>query len=129
MLDYVVWLDSEHAQIFALKVTGIEKSRLNKGGPDHHTHNKKDHDSDSNAEHFYRDLALRLKDAAKLLLLGPGLAKNHFKTHLETHHAGGLAKNIIGLKNSDHPTDNQILAEAREFYKTYDLFNSPIQQS
>ena len=129
MLDYVVWLDSEHAQIFALKTTGIEKSQLQSSGVDHHTRNKKDGHGASVPEHFFRDLATKLKDADQLLILGPGLAKNHFKSHLESHHTAGLAKKIVGLENSDHPPDNQILATARKFYKTYDLFNNPIKSS
>ena len=126
MADYVIWLDSEKAQIFDLKPSGIEKSQLKKSGMDHHTHSKKDHRGDSAAEHFFRDLAKKLKGAEQVLVLGPGLAKNHFKTHLETHH-DGLAKKIVGIENSDHPTDNQILATARKFFKTYDLFNDPIK--
>ena len=126
MSDYVVWLDSEQAQIFALKTSGIEKSHLKKSGMDHHTHNKKDHHSDATIEHFFRDLAVKLKDAEHLLIVGPGLAKNHFRTHLETHHTGDLGKRIVGIENSDHPTDNQILAEARKFFKAYNLFNGTI---
>ena len=126
MNDYVIWMDSEHAQIFALKTSGIEKSHLKSATGDHHTQNKKDQHGDSNQEHYFKDLAVRLKDADQLLILGPGLAKNHFKTHLEAHHTNHLAKKIIGMENSDHPTDNQILAEGRKFFKDYDLFNNPI---
>ncbi len=129
MADYVIWLDSEKAQIFSLKPSGIEKSHLEKKGMDHHTHNKRDNHSDTASEHFFRDLAIKLKNAEKLLILGPGLAKNHFKSHLEKHHNGDLAKSIIGIENSDHPTENQILAAARKFYRTYDLFNEPIKLS
>lgn len=126
MSDYVIWLDSEKAKIFALKTTGIEKTHMEKKGIDHHTYNKKDHHGDSNSEHFFRDLAAKLGDAEQILILGPGLAKKHFKAHLETHHAAGLAKKIIGMEDVDHPTDNQILAASRKFFKTYDLFNNPI---
>jgi stalled ribosome rescue protein Dom34 len=127
MSDYVVWLDSEKAHIFNLKTTGVVKTHLEKKTVDHHTSNKKDNHTDSNLEHFFRDLAVSLKDAEKLLIMGPGLAKNHFKTHLETHHTDHLAKKIIGLENSDHPTDNQILQIAGKFYTTYNLFNTPLQ--
>lgn len=126
MADYVVWMDSRDAQIFSLAASGIEKSKLEKSELDHHTHNKKDHDHDSNSEHYYHDLAIRLKDADKLLIMGPGLAKNKFKTHLEAHHHQTLAKKIVGIENADHPTDNQIFAIARKFFKTYNLFNDPM---
>lgn len=127
MANYVVWMDSEKAEIFDLSETGLVKSRLKKKEHDHHTHNKKDHHGDPGTEHFYQDLSLRLADAEALLILGPSLSKDHFKTHLESHRPE-LAKKIIGLEASDHPTDNQILASARKFFKTYNLFNSPIQQ-
>lgn len=129
MSDYVVWMDSQIAQIFALKTLGIVKSQLQKKTIDHHNKNKKDHYNDGQIDHYYRDLAVLLKDVEQLLILGPGEAKGHFKTYLETHHAHDLAKKIIGVENSDHPTDNQILASARKFFKTYDLFNSSIQPS
>ena len=123
MNDFVVWLDSEKAAIFALMPTGIERTHLNKSGIDHHTRNKKDRHSDSNSEHFYRDLAVRLVGAEKILILGPGLSKDRFVSHLETHHS---ALKIIGVESSDHPTDKQILAAARKFFKTYNLFNRPL---
>ncbi|HYX33400.1 MAG TPA: hypothetical protein VE954_09825 [Oligoflexus sp.] len=126
-MDYIVWLDSEKAQIFGLNTTGIEKSNVKKSGIDHHSHDKKDHTNDSHLEHFYRDVATKINDAVQLLIMGPGVAKSHFKNYLESHHASGLSKKVIGIENSDHPTDNQILATARGFFKTYELFNTPIK--
>jgi len=127
-MDYIVWLDSEKAQIFSLTNSGIEKSNLEKSGMDHHSHERKDHLNDSNLEHFYRDLAIKLNDAEQLLITGPGLAKKHFTTYLESH-ANGLSKKVVGVENSDHPTDNQILASGREFFKTYAHFNTPVQSA
>lgn len=110
-------MDSEKAHLFNMKSSGVEKSHLNLHGADHHTRNKKDLHEGAHTEHFYRDLALKLKDADQILILGPGLSKNRFKTHLETHHAAGLASKIVGIENSDHPTDNQIIASAKKFFK------------
>jgi stalled ribosome rescue protein Dom34 len=127
--DYVVWLDSKNAHIFALRVSGIEKTILKKREFDHHRRHKNDKRSDSNAEHYYRDLAEQVKDADQLLIMGPGLAKNRFKDHLTTHEANTLAKKIIGLErieSFEHQTEKQMLAKARKFFKTYDLFNNPI---
>ncbi len=117
MSNVVLWLDSEKATIFNLTAAEIEKSQLEKTNHNHHTINKKDNKGDSDGEHFYRDLAIQLKEAGQLLIMGPGLAKNHFKTHLETHHTGDLAKRIVGMETVDHPTDNQIVAVARKFFK------------
>lgn len=129
MNDCVVWLDSEKAMIFALKPEGIEKSHVEKSGIDHHTHNKKDNHGDPHIDQYFRDLSVKLVSVGQLLILGPGLAKTHFKTHLDTHESKDLAKAVVGVENSDHPTDNEILAEARKFFKTYDLYNRPIRQN
>ena len=125
MKKYVIWLDSEIAKIFALNVSGIEKSSLKKGGMDHHLHNKKDNPGDSHLDHFFRDLAAKIHLADELLILGPGRAKSDFRNYLEVHEHTKLFKKIVGFENSDHPTDNQIFATARQFFKTYDLFNEP----
>lgn len=129
MADYVIWMDSEKAHLFALKETGIEKSSIAKSSSDHHTHNKKNHHGDPTTEHFYRDLETKLRDAEQILVLGPGLAKTHFKTHVEKHHTGHLEKKIIGVEDCDHPTDAQILAMARKFFHTYNLYNHPIRSN
>lgn len=127
MAHHVLWIDSVSALIFHLTPGGIEKTHLERKNVTHHTFNKKDHHGDTNTENFYRDLSSQLSNAEEILIIGPGLAKNHFKTYLETHHKNDLARRIVGVKNSDHPTDNQILAAAREFFRTYNLFNHPIQ--
>lgn len=126
MAHFVLWLDSDNAHIFEFKESGIEKTNLKRTEINHHTFNKKDHHGDPSVEHFYKDVAARLSSATELLILGPGHAKNHFQTHLETH-AAELAKKTVGIENTDHPTDNQILALGRKFFKSYNLFNNPIR--
>lgn len=129
MKDFVVWLDSKNAHVFAMKTTGIEKSIVSKSDKDHHTRNKKDKHKDSNSEHYYSDLAKKLKGADQLLILGPGLAKNHFKEHLTAHQSNTLAKKIIGLEKMEsfeHKTEKQMMAKVHKFFRTYNLFNNPI---
>jgi stalled ribosome rescue protein Dom34 len=129
MNDFVVWLDSKDAHVFAMKTTGIEKSIVSKSEKDHHTRHKNDKHKDSHSDHYYRDLAKKLKGADQILLIGPGLAKNHFKDHLTTHEANLLAKKIIGLENMEsfaHKTEKQMMAKANQFFRKYDLFHNPI---
>ncbi len=129
MNDYVVWLDSKNAHIFALKNSGIEKTIVNKKDRDFRPQNKHATKVDYNSEHYYRDLANRLKNADQLLLIGPGLAKKHFQEHLVTHQAKTLAKKVIGLEDFEsfeHKTEKQLLARASKFFKSYDHFNALI---
>ena len=126
MAHCVLWLDSEKAELFNLNPEGIVKTHLERKNINHHTFNNKDHHGDANTENYYKELSAMLGGANEILIVGPGLAKNHFKTYLETHFKNGIAKNIVGTESTDHPTDNQIIAVARKFFKTYNLFNHPI---
>jgi stalled ribosome rescue protein Dom34 len=132
MKDFVVWLDSKNAHVFAMQNTGIEKSIVSKSDKSHHTRHKKDMRSDSNSEHYYSRLAAKIKEADQLLIMGPGLAKNHFKDYLTTHQANTLAKKIIGIEKIEgfkHKTEKQVLASANKIFKTYDLYNNPTASS
>lgn len=129
MKDFVVWLDSKNAHVFAMKTTGIEKSIVSKSNKDHHTRHKSDKGKDSHSENYYNELTKKLKGADQILLMGPGLAKNHFNDHLTTHEANILAKKIIGLEKMEsfeHKTEKQMMAKAHKFFRTYDLFHNPI---
>jgi stalled ribosome rescue protein Dom34 len=124
MADYVVWLDSEKASIFALKPEGIESSHVKHSGEKANRDNK---DADAGQVHFFKDIASQLKDAQSTLLVGPGLAKAHFKSYAEDHYAGTVGKSIIGSETSDHPSDKQVLAIAQPFFKTYEKFDQPVK--
>ncbi|MBC7466161.1 MAG: hypothetical protein H7256_09215 [Bdellovibrio sp.] len=126
MNNFIIWLDSEQASIFALKPTGIEKSHAKKTIQMHHTINKKDQHQDPDIELFFKELSEKLKGADQILIFGPSMTKKHFQTYLETHHASTLGKNIIGVENLEHVSENQIMAASHKFFKHYDLFNNPI---
>ncbi len=120
MAYIVCWLDSEEAKIFEFTTEGINKVDLkikeeektaNKSGDHHH------HDSAA----FYHRVADTMKSCTEALVVGPGMAKKHFKSYLENKNQS-LSKRIVGFENMDHPTDKQIVAEARKFFKAHDLF-------
>jgi stalled ribosome rescue protein Dom34 len=108
----VVLLDSQNARVFHLLHRPPEQLKL--AVPDHHTH-PKDH-GDAHSHAFYEAVAQHVKDSDELLVIGHGLGKTHFKTHLETHHPQ-LAKKVVGYEVVDHPTDAQVLAFAVKYFK------------
>ncbi len=117
-------MDGEQAKIFKLRMGGkadheVVKSNSRK---DHHTGHPKDSMSHAAEEPYLHDVASRLKDAAEVLVVGPGLTKSHFKHHLEKHHHSDLLKKVVGFENMDHPTDGQIVDLAHRFFKKYDVF-------
>ncbi len=121
----VIWMDSEHAKLFKISATGIEKKTLK-----HHAINPigAHHDSHKHnaEEHFFHEVATAVGSVEELLVFGAGMAKNHFKNHLEKHHHQQLAKHLVGVETLDQLTDNQILEAARKFFKKYNMYNSSI---
>ena len=120
MSSLLLWIDSEHAKIFRFSPEGMQKQEMKRAEPDHHTH---PHKEDHNSEHFFHQVAESLKSAKEIIIAGPGLAKTHFKTHLEKHHHGNIAKNVIAMETMDHLTDPQIEATGRKFFKHAHLFS------
>ena len=116
MSSYVVWIDSVHAKIFNFTEQGVKHSEIRQHLHDHHTHNKHDVRNEASGK-FFHDLATAVNSASELLVVGPGLTKDHFKAHLLDHHHNNLAHKLVGLEPMDHPTDNQIVEFARKYFK------------
>jgi hypothetical protein len=57
----------------------------------------------------------------KVLIVGPGTAKNQFAQHLERNHPGAMAQHVIGIHTVDHPTDGAVIALARAAFAEANL--------
>lgn len=111
----VVWIDNENAKLFMLQPQGSSEQKL-------HSKEVKRH-----SEKFFHEVAHAIhNDVKEILLVGPGLGKVHFKKHLEDHHHQNLSQRIVGVETCDHPTDKEILAQARKFFKGWDAFHESI---
>jgi stalled ribosome rescue protein Dom34 len=118
MSNYAILIDSEHAKVFSFDAGEVTNHAYHRHEPQHHTGHTQDQEKKS--EHFFHQVAEHLKGAEHLLLMGSGLGKEHFKTHLESHHHE-LAKLIVGVDTVDHPTDNQLVAHAREAFSKHNV--------
>ena len=119
-----VWLDHREARIFQVRADGFNKETVE--APDRHIHwHPKGEETDKNrdkqrpddAHRFFRELALLLADANEILIVGPSTAKLHFLNHVHQHDRALLPR-IIGLETVDHPTDGQLVAYAKRYFKT-----------
>jgi stalled ribosome rescue protein Dom34 len=125
MGSYVIWLDSKESRIFELVPDGPKIKYIHAHGIRHKLPAYGDHNSEHHHGHdkFFKEIADSINDAKELIVLGPSEAKVHFKAYLEKHFANTLAKKLVAVETVDHPTDNQILAHARRFFKAYDLLH------
>ena len=122
MSFFVVWTDSEQAKIFDFTAAGASEHIVKRRGHHPavgHTGDIKHRDEDK----FFADVATHLQRATEILIVGPGLAKTHLKAYLEKHRAHDLGARVVGVEAMDHPTDPEVVAFARRFFKAnHDFF-------
>lgn len=116
MANYVVFIDLEHAKIFELHGDKVEAHNMRRHEIRHHGGSEKEKNNHKNAEKFFHQVAGTLSNAHEILIVGPGPAKEHFKSHVEKHDHE-IGKKVVGVETVDHPTDNQIVALAKKFFK------------
>src|SRR5262245_27798490 len=116
------WLDHLEARIFFFDRDGAEMRRLTTRLPHHQIHNKAgtiEGKRNPPDETFYDQITASLEPAMEWLIVGPGSAHDELAAHVRSCHPQ-LAGRIIEVAKVDHPTDNQIVAHARSFFRAAD---------
>jgi hypothetical protein len=121
-----VWIDHLQAKIFEIDAREVAKHEVHDHRPVHHLHRKADHvglGTVTMEPELLEAVANALEGARALLIIGPGNARKVLAGYLHEHHPK-LAKSIWGIHPSDHPTDAQIVAQAREFFESADRMHA-----
>jgi hypothetical protein len=118
----VVWIDQHEARIFHVHPGSTEETTVL--APRHHIHRHpkgrgepREHPDD--VGRFFAAVAKELQGTDAILIVGPSLAKIDLAQHLKDHDAG-VAANVVGIESADHPTDGQIVALAKRYFRATD---------
>lgn len=117
-----VWIDQRHAKIFRIGQMTADMQSISDDRSEQHLHRKANHLGQGTVEMepaLMREIAEGLGGAEAILIMGPGKAKTTFKGYLDEHFPE-LAHRVWDVRASDHPTDAQIVAEARAWFRTQD---------
>jgi stalled ribosome rescue protein Dom34 len=109
----VVWLDQSEAHVVMFDREHTEAQRIKSRS--HHKHQGKADDLGL----FFTDIAQALSNTREVLLAGPGLVRNQFRDWCAKHHAA-VADAVVDSVAADHPTDAQLVAMARQYFKKFD---------
>jgi stalled ribosome rescue protein Dom34 len=112
----VIWIDREHAQFYLLSNDKMERREFRGHHQEHHRHVRDSIEKEREERGLFQEAGQALEGADKILILGPGMAKHHFRNYM-VEQKPLLAKKIIGVETVDHPSDGQIAALARKFYE------------
>jgi stalled ribosome rescue protein Dom34 len=118
----VVWIDHREARVFHFSPTDVEKLVLHPDNPTKHIHHKANsigsgHAAEDHA--FLHAVAQSVADAGAILVTGPANAKTALVKHIGEHDPQ-VAKKIAGVESVDHPSDAQLVAHARKYFKAED---------
>lgn len=108
----VVWMDHQEAHVVMFDREHIQAQRIHSRS--HHKHQGKVGD----AVAFYQDIATALIGTHEVLLTGPGLARQEFRVWCQQHQAA-TANRIVDSIASDHPSDAQLAALAKQYFKKF----------
>ncbi len=109
----VVWMDQSEAHVVMFDREHMEAQRIKSRS--HHKHQGKADDNTA----FFAAIVDALEGTHEVLLAGPGLARNQFRDWCASHQAG-IAQAIVDSVPTDHPSDGQLVAMARQYFKKYD---------
>jgi stalled ribosome rescue protein Dom34 len=109
----VVWMDHQEAHVVMFDREHVQAQRV--PARSHHKHQGKAGDMAA----FYAEVAQALTGAHEVLVTGPGSARNEFRNWC-TSHQKGIAAAVVDSIASDHPSDAQLVAMAKKYFKKYD---------
>jgi stalled ribosome rescue protein Dom34 len=124
----VVWLDHADARIFHFDAQTYEVRTVKSAHAGLHLHHKSGATGSGHAAEdpkYYAAVAHALADAQEIIVVGPGSAKTVFMKHL-AEHSPALAKRVVEVAASDHPSDGEIVAMARKHFKAIDRMTPQI---
>jgi stalled ribosome rescue protein Dom34 len=118
----VIWIDHHEARIFQFNAVVEEHETLRPNGVPMHVHhqlNTVGSGHETLDQSFLHQICTAVENVGEVLIIGPGTAKTELFKHI-TRHDPKLKKKILGVETVDHPTEGQIVAYARKFFKSAD---------
>jgi len=126
----VVWIDHKEARVFHVQPETpghVQPEPIDEAtilSPQHliHRHPKglgeaKEHPED--AARFFHEVVRSIESADAILVVGPSTAKLELLRYVQRHDQK-LQVKIVGIETVDHPTDREIVAYARKYFRASD---------
>ena len=118
----IVWLDHLNARIFAFSDGDGETIPIESQSEERQLHRKSGKPGSGHAPDdiaFFGDVVAAVADVREILITGPGTAKLAFRRYVEQRHHE-LARRIVGVETIDHPSDGELAAYGRKYFRRVD---------
>jgi hypothetical protein len=118
----VVWIDHHEARVFHFNAAEALREQLHPVHPTRHIHHKANSVGSGHSaedQNFFSAVVEAIGTAGAVLITGPASAKHELVKHIERH-PSRLRARVAGVETLDHPTDGELLAHARQFFRAAD---------
>jgi stalled ribosome rescue protein Dom34 len=122
----IVWIDHQEARVFQFNATQVDSTTVRSSHPHQHIHHKANAVDSGHVptdQEFLERVAQALMHAGAILITGPANTKKELKAHIDRVHPD-LGKRLSGIEPLDHPSDGQLVALARKFFRADDRMHS-----
>ncbi len=126
----VVWIDHREARVFHFNALEAEKTLVRSHHPDQHLHHKANAGDSGHApvdNEFLQRVVVALAEAGAILITGPSSGETELDAYIKRHHPT-LQGHISGIETLDHPSDGELLAHARKFFKADDRMHTQVHR-
>ena len=108
-------VDHHSAQILQFDAEHVQAQRIKA-----HTHHTRQHGSAVRTEHeFFGQVCDALAGIPEVLVVGSHQAQADFR-HYADKHRPETARRIVGYETTDHPSEKQLVAFARQYFLKFD---------
>lgn len=118
----VVWLDHTEAHVMQISPDDVEKSIVHPAQPHQKLHVLSGIPGSGRApedQAYYHRIVEALAGAQEILVLGPAQAKLQLIKHIHAHDPVLIDK-VVGVETVDHPSEAQVVAYARKYFRAKD---------
>ena len=111
----IVQVDHHSAQILQFDAEHVQAQRVKA-----HTHHTRQHGSAVRTEHeFFGQVCDALAGIPEVLVVGSHQAQADFR-HYADKHRPETPRRIVGYETTDHPSEKQLVAFARQYFLKFD---------
>jgi len=118
----IVWIDHHEARVFHFSANDVDRLVLHPDHPTRHIHHKANSigsGRDENDREFFHAVTESIASAGAILVIGPANAKTELLKHIHNREPR-LMSTVVGVATVDHPSDAQLVAYARQYFKGAD---------
>jgi len=115
----IVWIDHSQAKIFHVGLSGEDELVLHPHMPTRHLHHKANSVGSGHVgfdKEFLAQAMTAVGDAGQILVIGPASAKTELAKFIREKDSR-LGERIVAVQTADHPTDPEIVAYAKQYFK------------